>query len=96
MKVSYEELKEKWIALPDIDVPYKNKKFDTPSGKIELYSNRAEEDGVSPHALLISSSKQTTEYGLRLLTIRSPKSINSQHFRLEKGLPIVYVNEKNS
>ncbi len=33
---------------------------------------------------------------MRLLTIRSPKSINSQHFRLEKGLPIVYVNEKTA
>lgn len=96
LTVSYEELKEKWIALPDIDVPYKNKKFDTPSGKIELYSNRAEEDGVSPHALLISSNKQATEYGLRLLTMRSPKSINSQHFRLEKGLPTAYINAKTA
>jgi anaerobic selenocysteine-containing dehydrogenase len=48
---------------------------------------------VSGHATLSQRKTESDDYKLRLLTIRSPHSTNSQHFMDLTDAPTVYINE---
>lgn len=93
---TYIQSKNENLKMPDIDVPYKDLLFDTPSGKIELVSELAIKDGVAPHGVLLDNKSGTEKYNLRLLTIRSPFSINSQHFMEKLDKPVVYINKETA
>ncbi len=68
--------------------------FDTPSGKIELFSESALKDGLSPTACFAAPEKGTDGFPLRLITAHTEKSLHSQGFALVDDIPVVYVNEK--
>lgn len=96
LNVSYEYCKKHDLALKDIAVPYKDFVFETPSGKLEIVSEKAKQAGASTHAVLLETTGHDPTYPLRLLTIRSPKSTNSQHFRDVHGLPTAYLSGKTA
>ncbi|MBE3587613.1 MAG: molybdopterin-dependent oxidoreductase [Thermoanaerobacteraceae bacterium] len=62
-------------ALP---VPWADGVFATPSGKMELYSRRAAEDGLPPMALYVSPAAPPSGCSYRLLTPHFQHGLNSQ------------------
>lgn len=91
--VSYEYLKEKSFTIKGRDIPWKDKKFTTPSGKYELYSKKAKNQGLTPIPIYIQSGNEEKDYNLRLITPHFKDSLHSQHFAFEENIPTVYVSE---
>ena len=91
--VSYEYLKKNHFALEGEEIPWQDGKFDTPSGKYELYSETAKNQGLSPVPEYIPIKDVDEKYSLRLLTPHPKNSLHSQHFAFEDGKPIAYISE---
>jgi anaerobic selenocysteine-containing dehydrogenase len=91
-----EKLVHAYLRRPGHDVPWANRQFDTPSGKIELYSQSSESLGHSPLACFTPPRASEDEFPLRLLTCKTQKSLHSQNFFFEEGLPAVQVNERTA
>ncbi|MGI9571504.1 MAG: molybdopterin dinucleotide binding domain-containing protein, partial [Desulfobulbia bacterium] len=62
-------------------------KFTTPSGKIELYSEKALADGGNPIAVYVKSTGGNSDYPLRLITPHRRESMHSQHFAFIDEIP---------
>jgi anaerobic selenocysteine-containing dehydrogenase len=92
--ISYEYLKENPFTIKNRDIPWKDKEFDTPSGKYELYSEIAKEKGLSPIPVFIHEKKTEDEYNIRVITPHHRDSLHSQHFAFKEGKPIAYINER--
>ena len=94
--MTIDDLKSGPVIVPGAaTIPWEDRKFNTPSGKYELYSNLAKEEGYQPLPVYKEITvKQTEKYPFYLLTPHIKDSLNSQHFLLadEKQLPIVYIN----
>ena len=91
-KVSYEYLKENFFTIKEREIPWCDGKFNTPSGKYELFSEKAEKEGLSPIPVFIPPA-DNREYNLRLLTPHHKNSLHSQHFAFEDTIPTVYINK---
>ncbi len=91
-----QQLAPMYIRLPGQDIPWSDRQFATPSGKIELYSQSAELSGLSAVPRFLPPCPPENDFPLRLLTCKTRKSLHSQHFVFEKGLPAVHVNEKTA
>ncbi len=88
--LTYEQLKENhWHKLTP-GVPYADRKFATPSGKIEFYSETLKEAGLHPVAEfveLLESKKESPElykkYPLYFLSMSTKNFINGQMSQIE-------------
>ncbi|MDZ7580341.1 MAG: molybdopterin-dependent oxidoreductase [Deltaproteobacteria bacterium] len=80
-------LKQAPFSLPDHAVAWQDGKFATPSGKIELYSEKALADGCSPVATYIEAAAGNPAYPLRLITPHRRDSMHSQHFAFIDDIP---------
>lgn len=101
-------LKEKGVELTDIKNSYVNIQqdnvawhdlvFKTPSGKYEIYSEKAKFDGFSPIPVLATGDKTRTcdiKYKkIRLITIHPKNSLFSQHFLDVDGKAVALINPK--
>ena len=84
--LSWEELKEKGF----VKVPERPRRWETPSGKIEFYSQRALKRGLSP---LPEYRKFEGRYPLRLLTPTHRMTITSQYHNTYGMIdPNLYIN----
>ncbi|NJE00883.1 molybdopterin-dependent oxidoreductase [Thermococcus sp. JdF3] len=84
--LSWEELKAKGF----VKVPERPRKWKTPSGKIEFYSQRAMERGLSPFP---GYRKFEGKYPLRLLTPTHRMTITSQYHNTYNMIdPNLYIN----
>lgn len=84
--LSFEELKVKGF----VKIPEKPRTWGTPSGKIELYSQRAVERGLSPFP---EYRKFKGKYPLRLLTPTHRMTITSQYHNIHGMIdPHLYMN----
>ncbi len=84
--ISWEELKVKGF----VKVPEKPRKWETPSGKIEFYSRRAVERGLSPFPRY---RKLEGKYPLRLLTPTHRMTVTSQYHNTHGMIdPNLYIN----
>ncbi|WP_010477727.1 molybdopterin-dependent oxidoreductase [Thermococcus zilligii] len=84
--LSWDELKEKGF----VRVPEKPRKWETPSGKIELLSRRAVERGLSPFP---EYRKFGGRYPLKLLTPTYRMTITSQYHNTYRVIdPNLYIN----
>ncbi len=90
--IEFNELKHSRVILPGNEVPWSRGKFATPTGKYELYSDKAGADGHSPIPVYVEPGKGEPGYDLRLITPHARDSIHSQHFAFEDGIPTVYLN----
>ena len=103
--LTYNEIKEKHWHKINTGVPYGDKKFKTPSGKIEFYSENINKDwGL--HAVAeykpAEESKDgnkniNSKYPLQLLTLHSKNLINGQlsqlpHIQSVMGEPTLFIN----
>lgn len=103
--VTYEELKEKhWHKLTPA-TPFADKKFNTPSGKIEFYSEKIKEDAglhpVAEHKPAKESregdSNLVSKYPLTFMTLHTKNLINGQmsqlpHIQAVMGEVALFVN----
>ena len=98
-----EKLGKNFIQLPGAylriktdEIAWKNKVFETPSGKIELYSEKALQDGLSPLPAFMEPSKGNNQFPLRVLTCHTMNSMHSQGFAFTDEVPKVYLNRKTA
>ncbi|CAA7602595.1 Molybdopterin oxidoreductase Fe4S4 domain protein [Acididesulfobacillus acetoxydans] len=78
----YRELAERPARLSLPAVPWRDRRFLTPSGKYEFYSQRAERLGVSPLPIPERRGKRSSVYPLQMLSVRSFAALNSQFGQL--------------
>ena len=91
--ITLEDLKKGPFTIPDQQIAWKNRRFETPSGKFELYSTTALQDGLSPLPSYIEAAKGEREFPLRLITPHLKDSLHSQHFAFIDRIPTVYLNK---
>lgn len=94
--ITLDDLKAGPVMIPGVSaVAWEDKKFETPSGKFELYSQKALEDGYDPLPVYIEKKAKTSkEYPYWLLTPHTKSSLHSQHyvFDEQQTLPVAYIN----
>jgi len=92
--VTLEDIKKGSFTIPDHQIAWKDRNFETPTGKYELYSESAEKDGLSPIPEYIEALKGEKKYPLRLITPHIKESLHSQHFAFINDIPTVHLNGK--
>ena len=102
--VTYEELtKEPYLFSEYNKIAYEDLKFETPSGKIELYSKQMEQWGQSPLPTYnepleskYSSKDLYEKYPIHLLSIHAAERSNSQFKEMSLGstnnIPTIQIN----
>ncbi len=96
LDISYGNLKTGLITLPGSEVAWEEKKFETRSGSIEIYSEEAKTDGHSPLPVFIPPTEPEEVHLLRLLTCHAEESMHSQGFAFVAQRPGIYVNENTA
>ncbi len=90
-----EKLKNNYFTIHS-PVAWEDKKFETPSGKYELYSERVKSLGISPTPVYISNRYREIEdknISFRLLTNHHADTLFSQHFMDKKSIAQAYINQ---
>ncbi|HBF4081550.1 molybdopterin-dependent oxidoreductase [Clostridioides difficile] len=90
-----EKLKNNYFTIHS-PVAWEDKKFETPSGKYELYSERIKSLGISPTPVYISNRYREIEdknISFRLLTNHHADTLFSQHFMDKKSIAQAYINQ---
>ncbi|WP_332956578.1 molybdopterin-dependent oxidoreductase [Clostridioides difficile] len=90
-----EKLKNNYFTIHS-PVAWEDKKFETPSGKYELYSERIKSLGISPTPVYISNRYREIEdknIYFRLLTNHHADTLFSQHFMDKKSIAQAYINQ---
>jgi len=85
-----------YLRIPGHDIPWADKRFATPSQKIEIFSPAAQAAGHSPLPCFLSPLQCEACFPLRLLTCKTQRSMHSQAFVFEDRAPAVYVNQKTA
>ncbi|MCG8632839.1 MAG: molybdopterin-dependent oxidoreductase [Desulfobacterales bacterium] len=93
---SLDDLGESNPRFHSHDTAWADKKFLTPSGKIELFSETAEKDGLNPLPAFTPPMTPPERFPLRLLTCHTADSMHSQGFTDVKDIPVVYVNAETA
>lgn len=89
------ELKKKDVNLSRNYTAWEEMDFPTLTGKIEIFSQSAADDGLSPMPEYLPSLKRSEEYPLRLISPHFKNSLFSQHYREHEGRSRLYVSERN-
>jgi anaerobic selenocysteine-containing dehydrogenase len=90
--VDMERLKQGPFRIPGEEIPWRDGRFATPSGKFELYSPSARADGQPPLPSFIPPEPAPAEYPMRLITPHAGDSLHSQHFAFVEGPPVLHLN----
>jgi len=88
-----DQLKKSPIIINKDEIAWEDGKFLTPSGKFELYSEKAKGDGLSPLPVYMPIDKKKKAYPIRLMTTHHRNSLHSQGFMDVEGLPEIYLSE---
>lgn len=84
-----EDIRNGYVTIKGLSVAWKDKLFQTPSGRYEFVSEKAEVNGLSAHPEYMEVKD---EPGLRLLTPHAKDSLFSQHFFDVEGIAKALVN----
>ena len=90
--VTLDSLKAAPFKLPDEDIPWSDGNFLTPSGRYELYSRKAMEDGGQPLPSYSPPLAAPPAFPLRLLTPHHAHSLHSQHFAFRCDRPVAAIH----
>lgn len=95
------DLKEEPVKVKGTPIAWADKKFQTPSGKYEFYSNRALAHGLPAMPVKRSGLAPNKDYPYWLLTPHHQQGLNSQfQFINKQGTlqlePVVYINHKTA
>jgi len=83
----FAQLPDSYIRIKTDEIAWENKVFETPSGKIELYSDKALQDDLSPLPTFIEPGKGNDQFPLRFLTCHTIDSMHSQGFAFNDEVP---------
>jgi len=92
----FTQLPGSYLRIETDEIAWKDKIFQTPSGKIELYSEQALLDGLSPLPTFIEPRSGNNQFPLRLLTCHTIDSMHSQGFAFTDEVPELYLNRKTA
>ncbi len=90
-EINLDRIKNDYITVYK-DIPWKDKKFDTISGKYELYSECIKELGLTPIPTYTPPEKLDGKK-LRLITTHNKDTLFSQHYMDKKGISKAYINK---
>ncbi|MGO0904532.1 molybdopterin-dependent oxidoreductase [Clostridioides difficile] len=95
--IDIEKLKNSYFTIHN-PIAWEDKKFETPSGKYELYSERIRDLGISPIPVYISNKTRNVEDEnrkniFRLLTNHHADTLFSQHFMDKTSMAQAYINK---
>ncbi len=88
----FQSLVKRPLKPPGIDIPWQDRSFATPSGKYELYSDSALQNGQNPLPCFKLPLKGSPGFDLRLLTPHLKNSLHSQGFAFVNDKPAAHVN----
>ena len=88
-------LESQYIRIRAHDIAWADKQFLTPSGKIEIYSDRALSDGLSALPQFSPPLAGGEKFPLRLLSCHTRDTMHSQGGDDNK-LPVLHINEKTA
>lgn len=86
--ITLEKIKAESITIQSDAVAWRELNFTTPSGKFEIFSEKAAEEGFSP----IPVYQQPDSQGIRLITSHPKHSIFSQHYIDTGGISQAYIS----
>jgi len=86
---SFEDLRNGYVTIEGLSVAWKDKRFQTPSGRFEFVSEKAAANGLCAHPEFIPGKEES---GLRLITPHHKDSLFSQHFFGIEGISKAFVN----
>jgi len=91
--ITLDSIREGYFTAQTDEVPWRDLSFDTTSKKIEISSNQAKDEGLSPYPIYIKSEQQGK---VRLISGHFKDSLFSQHFLDIEGISKAYINENMS
>jgi len=92
VSLDIEQLKKQEINLSKNKIAWSNFDFPTPSGKIEIYSEQAKKDKLSPYPTYTESLKINNDYPMRLISPHHKNSLFSQHTKDVNDRSKLYVS----
>ena len=95
LNITLEDLKKEDINIQKGYIAWEDKKFKTPSGKIELYSKTALKDGAEPMPIFMKSTKGSKEFPIRLVTPHCKNSLFNQHIGDIDEVSKIYISKEN-
>lgn len=95
LNIDVESLKKQDINIEKGYIAWENKRFKTPSGKIEIYSETALKNGFEPMPIFIKATKGSKEYPIRLVTPHSKESLFNQHIGDSESISKIYISIEN-
>lgn len=95
LKITLDDLKKQDINIQKGYIAWEDLKFKTPSGKIEIYSEKALKDGFNPLPLFIKTLKGDDNYPIRLVSPHSKESLFSQHNLNESEFSQIFISPLN-
>ncbi|MGL5639761.1 MAG: molybdopterin-dependent oxidoreductase [Cetobacterium sp.] len=96
LNITLESLKKEDINIQKGHIAWGDKKFKTPSGKIEIYSETALKDGAEPMPIFTRSFKSSKEYPIRLVTPHAKNSLFNQHIGDIESISQIFISKGNS
>ena len=96
LNITVEDLKLKDINIQKGYIAWEDKKFKTPSGKIEIFSKTALKDGFNPMPVFMKSLVGNSNYPIRLVSPHSKDSLFSQHTSKNIKYSTLFISDKNS
>lgn len=84
-----DKIKQGGVTVQQESAAWSSLDFKTPSGKIEIYSEKAKVDGLSPMPVYVRGD---IKEGVRLISSHHRDSIFSQHFLDVEGAAQAYIN----
>ena len=95
LNINVEDLKKQDLNIEKGYIAWEDKKFKTPSEKIEIYSETALADGFEPMPIFMKATKGSDEYPIRLVTPHCKDSLFNQHVGDIDGISSIYLSVKN-
>lgn len=90
--ITLEKIKNEYVTIKEDDVAWSDLIFQTPSKKIEIYSESAKNDNLSPIPVYINEKNLK----LRLLTTHPKRSLMSQSFKDLDTMAIANISESTA
>ena len=96
LNTTVEKLKEQDLNIEKGFIAWKDKKFKTPSGKIEIYNELALKNGFEAMPIFMRTTKGSIEYPIRLVTPHCKDSLFNQHIGDINDISKIYISKENS
>lgn len=90
--ITLQTIKDSYVTIQKEDIAWSDLVFSTPSRKIEIYSESAKQDGLSPIPVYANDKNSK----LRLLTTHPKRSLMSQSFKDIDTMAVAYISKNTS